>query len=119
MRHQQIHDLTTPLPGSTPDAVVLSGVWDAGETAAALAWTAVTDNKVINLQLRATAGPEFDPDDETIIADFAPDTAPRETLQTFGLAIPGAAASFKMYALTAEGNQKGSNEVSVERPVSA
>jgi len=56
-------------------------------------------------------------DDESVIADFPPGTTPRETLQAFGLAIEGASASFNLYSLTADGNQKGSNAVTIERPV--
>ena len=107
----------TPLPGSTPDAVVLSGAWDTDEEKAALAWSEITDTKVVNLQLCATVGPDYDADEESVIADFPPGATPSETLQSFGLAIEGASANFKLYSLTADGNQKGSNAVTIERPV--
>ena len=35
---------------------------------------------------------------------------------SFGLTVPGAAATFKIYAMTATGNERGSNAVTVTRP---
>ena len=105
----------SPLPGSTPDAVELSGSYDAAEQKSDLAWSEVTDESVTELELRATAGPEYDPEDETILATIAP-SAPRVWTGSFGLLVPGSAASFKLYPITAEGNERGSNAVAVTRP---
>lgn len=106
----------SPEPGSTPDAVDLSGAYNAGTQNTDLAWTEVTDAKVTALELRATAGPEFDPEDETVLGLFAP-TDPRTWSGDFGLQVPGAAASFKIYSFTAEGHERGSNAVTVTRPI--
>jgi len=46
---------------------------------------------------------------------FAP-TAPRTWSGSFGLQLPGTAASFKLYAKTAEGRERGSNPVTITRP---
>lgn len=105
----------SPRPGATPDAVELSGTYDAAESRAELAWTEVTDDSVTELELRASAGPEYDDEDESVLATFAPD-APRVWTGTFGLGVPGAATTFKLYARTAEGNERGSNPVTVTRP---
>ncbi len=105
----------SPRPGATPDAVELSGTYDVAESRAELAWTEVTDETVTVLELRASAGPDYDEEDESVIATFAPD-APRNWAGTFGLGVPGATATFKLYAITAEGNQRGSNPVTVTRP---
>ncbi len=105
----------TPLPGSTPDAVVLSGSHGPGASESTLAWTEVTDSRVVALELRATAGPEFDAEDESLLATFSPDD-PREWTGTFGLGVPGAMVSYKMFAITAEGNERGSNTAVVQRP---
>jgi hypothetical protein len=50
-----------------------------------------------------------------VIATFAPD-APRTWTGTFGLGVPGAATTFKLYSITEEGNERGSNAVTVTRP---
>ncbi len=105
----------SPLPGSTPDAVALSGSYDPAEQKSDLAWSEVTDETVTELELRATTGPEYDPEDETILATIAP-SAPRVWTGSFGLLVPGSAASFKLYSITAEGNERGSNAVTITRP---
>lgn len=105
----------SPLPGSTPDAVELSGTYDTATGKSALAWSEVLDASVTELELRATAGPEFDPEDETILATFSP-SDPRVWTGSFGLLVPGSAASFKLYSITAGGNEHGSNAVTVNRP---
>ena len=105
----------SPPRGSTPDAVELSGSYDAERGDISLEWTAVEDKRVARLELRATAGPEYDPKDETVLAEFPPD-APREWRGSFGAATPGAAVSFKLYSLTEEGHERGSKAVTVTRP---
>jgi hypothetical protein len=102
--------------GRTPDAVTLSGGYDPAESRAELAWSEVTDEDVTELELRATAGPEYEAEDESTVATFAPD-APREWAGLFGLHQPGTAATFKLYALTATGRERGSNPVTVTRPL--
>lgn len=105
----------TPPEGSTPDAVVLSGSWNTTTGQAELVWSPVEDDSVSELELRATAGAEFDAEDESVVATIAPD-APATWSGTWGLLAPGAAASFKVYCITPEGNERGSNAVTVERP---
>ncbi len=105
----------TPAGGKTPDAVQLSGSYDAAMQESDLAWTVVTDPSVTELEIRGTAGPEYDPEDESVLASFAPG-APRLWSGTFGLLVPGGSASFKIYSITAEGNERGSNAVTITRP---
>lgn len=105
-----------PAPGSTPDAVQLSGAFNPGTGDADLAWSEVTDPRVTHLELRGTVGPEYDPEDETIIATVAV-TDPRVWTGSFGLLVPGSAASFKIYTITAHGNERGSNAVTLTRPL--
>lgn len=104
----------TPLPGSTPDAVTLTGTYDPTEQSSDLAWSEVIDEDVTQLELRATIGPEYDSSDETVVARFSPND-PREWRGTFGLLVPGAKVSFKMYAVSEEGNERGSNAITVTR----
>lgn len=105
----------TPPAGSTPDAVVLSGTWNPATTQADLAWSPVTDESVTTLELRATAGPEYDAEDESIVASFPAGTTPPAWSGLWGLAAPGTATTFKLYSLTAEGNEHGSNAVTITR----
>lgn len=105
----------TPPPGHTPAPVQASGAWNAATQVAELAWSAVTDAAVVSVEVRATAGPEYDPDDESVLATLAPD-APRTWTGNFGLGVPRAMAAFKVYLLTAEGNERGSNTVVIQRP---
>lgn len=105
----------TPPAGSTPDAVVLSGTWNPATTQADLTWSEVTDESVTTLQLRATAGPEYDAEDESVVASFPAGTTPPAWSGLWGLAAPGTATTFKLYSLTAEGNEHGSNAVTVTR----
>ena len=53
--------------------------------------------------------------DEILIATFLP-AGPTIWTGPFGLTTPGTAASFKIFTLTAENNQRGSNEVTITRP---
>lgn len=50
-----------------------------------------------------------------MVGRLAP-TAPCEFLTDSGLTAPGNVASFKVYVLTATGNEKGSNTVVITRP---
>lgn len=105
----------TPPDGATPDAVVLSGTWNPATTQADLAWSEVTDESVTTLQLRASAGPEYDAEDESVVATFPAGTTPPAWSGLWGLAAPGTATTFKLYSITAEGNEHGSNAVTVTR----
>ena len=105
----------TPLPGHTPEPAVLSGLWNATTTKADLAWTTPEDPGVVTVQVRGSVGPEYDSEDETILITLSP-SAPQTWSGLFGLALPGTASTFKIYLLTAEGNERGSNPVTVQRP---
>ncbi len=105
----------TPLPGSTPPAVELSGAYDPATTQAILAWSAPTDDSITTLEVRGSVGPDYEPEDDVLLATL-PATGPHTWTGPFGLDLPGTAVAFKVYTLTAEGNEKGSNAVTVERP---
>ena len=105
----------SPLPGHTPPAPVLSGTLDPATDQAVLAWGPSADPAVTTFQLRASVGPDYEAEDDVIIDDF-PAAGPHTWTGSFGLDLPGTAATFKLYALTAEGNEKGSNSVTLTRP---
>ena len=106
----------TPEPGSTPEAVIANIVWDPVLQAARITWTASTAANLSAFQIRFCAGPDYSTDDESVIGTVDP-SAPREFVTIASLANPGDIASFKVYVITATGNEKGSNTVTITRPV--
>jgi hypothetical protein len=105
----------TPEPGSTPDAVTAGGVWDAVLLKAKITWTQSTAADLFQYEIRFCAGPTYDTDTESVIGNVTP-AAPREFFTDAGLAAAGNVASFKVYVVTATGNEKGSNTLSLTRP---
>lgn len=106
----------SPLPGSTPDAVTATGSLDAGTGEITVGWSAVTDASVTQVQVRASAGPDYEDEDATVVATRAP-ADPPEWTGTFGGGTPGSSVSLKVYVMTATGNERGSNTVTVTVPV--
>ena len=60
-------------------------------------------------------GPDYASDDEVVV-DNVPASAPRVLNTAAGLTVPGLTAGFKVYVITSTGNERGSNDVYVERP---
>ena len=106
----------SPEPGSTPDAVDATGVWNAPTTQGKITWTAPTATDVDKIEIRSSPGSTYNSEDETVVGTVAKD-APREFLTSHGLGTPGAVAVFKVYVITLTGNEKGSNTVKITRPV--
>lgn len=104
-----------PLPGSTPEPVVLHAAWEPAAGAARLTWEASASPRLKGYQLRWHPGPEYQRRGSAIAATFAAD-APREFLARHGLGAPGAVASFCLYVVQARGRHKGSRPVAVRRP---
>lgn len=105
----------SPQPGHTPDAVVLSATYDTVENEAVLTFTASDEATLAEYEIRAVAGPDYDAEDETVIANI-PAGAPREFRTAYSLSNPGMAASFRVYVLLETGNEAGSDTVTVTRP---
>ena len=105
----------SPLPGSTPDPVQLAGSYHVPTQQALLTWDAPADPSVVKLEVRGNVGPEFEAEDEILLATVLP-AGPHTWTGPLGLDTPGTAVSFKVFTLTAEGNQRGSNEVTITRP---
>ena len=106
----------TPLPGSTPDPVTMAAAWSEPNLRAELTWTESTDPELASYQVRATPGPEYSAEDETLLASIAPG-APRSYNTAAGLAVPGAAMSYKVYVILNTGHEAGSDPGTVTRPV--
>jgi hypothetical protein len=110
---ESLPDLS-PAPGSTPDAVVLSGQWGTLPTLAAqLTWTASANPNLQVYQLRGCNGPNYIEDESSLITNMLPGTLGTTTL--FGLEFPGDQATFKIFVILTTGNQAGSNAVTVTR----
>ena len=104
----------TPEPGSTPDAVDASGVFQA-PASFKVVYGASEAGDLKEYQLRGNAGGTFKSEDAVVIATNAKD-APREFVSSFGLTQPGAKVSVAVYVITLTGNQKGSAPMTITRP---
>ena len=105
----------TPEPGSTPEAVVATGVWDVATGQGKLTWSASAEPDLDHFEVRSSPGATYSSDDESMLGSVEPESA-REFFTTQGLAAPGAVGRFKVYVVTATGNEKGSNVVTIARP---
>ncbi len=105
----------SPLPGGTPDAAEATGAWNATSTLAGLDFTPSTSASVVRHELRYVAGPDYDADEENIVASV--DVGQPSHFDTLaGLGAPGVTASYRIYAITADGNERASNTVTITRP---
>jgi len=105
----------TPEPGSTPDAVLANGVWNAPTSQGKLTWDASTAADLAEYEVRWSPGTTYDSAIEIVLGTIAP-AAPREFFTTQGLATAGAQSVFKVYVKTTTGNERGSNTVKITRP---
>jgi hypothetical protein len=101
-----------PDTGRTPDPVTLSGSYNPTTQETDLTWTPVTDADVTQLELRYSVGPEFDAEDESTAATFSPAAAPNWSGKV-GPTQPGTAVTYKLYAKTATGRERGSNPLTI------
>ncbi|MBC8115950.1 MAG: hypothetical protein H7062_16305 [Candidatus Saccharimonas sp.] len=105
----------TPDPGSTPDAPTATVVFDAATQMAKVTHTASTAADLDHYELRICVGPVYSTDDEIVVASNSP-TDPREFFTDASFTSSGDVISCKVYAVTATGNEAGSNAVTVTRP---
>ena len=104
-----------PKPGTTPTPVPLSGVWDVSGSAK-LVFTLSPDPRVVNYDVRACFGSRYlAKDEQTVESSIDPDGGHYFT--TYGLAVAGASVWFKVYVITNEGNEAGSNAVKITHPM--
>ena len=104
----------TPLPGHTPDPVVLTGVWNAGTSMADLSWTASPDPDLEEYELRREGSTPYNGNLEQVVESFPPGTLQFST--NTGLTVPGSTMGFKVYVVLNTANERGSNAVTVSRP---
>lgn len=103
----------TPQPGSTPDAVILSGVWDSALQLAVLSWTPSDDPALQVYQVRGTIGPVYDEATSQLLANYGPETLGTST--SFGIVNPGDMVTFKVIVILSTGNQASSNALTITR----
>lgn len=105
----------SPEPGSTPDAVNATGVWNIPTTQGKITWDASTAGDLAQYEVRWSPGSSYNSADEVVLGNFAP-TDPREFFTLQGLGAAGAVSVFKVYVITTTGNEKGSNVAKITRP---
>ena len=105
----------TPLPGSTPEAVIATAQWQPASQDAQVSWSESDNPDLDSYEVRMSPGPDYSTDDEVVVGSV-PASAPRVLNTAAGLSAPGVTAGFKVYVITNTGNERGSNPVHVERP---
>jgi hypothetical protein len=105
----------TPLPGHTPEPVTASATFIPPDRAKIM-YTESKDPALEGYELRGSVGDTYDPEYAVVIATNGPND-PREFLTPYGLNQPGARMAFKVYVFLDTGNESGSKEMVVQRPV--
>ena len=114
------HALVTTLPdvysgpGSTPDAVTLSGMWDEVAMEASLTWTPSSNPNFSSYEIRVSPGATYDSGNSTIAGTIP--AGGEELRTTQELESLGDTASFKVFVVLTTGNRAGSNIVTITRP---
>jgi hypothetical protein len=107
----------TPLPGHTPEPVTATATFEEPDKSK-IAYSESKDAALETYELRGSVGDRYDPENAVVIATHGPND-PREFITSYGLTQPGAKMAFKIYVLLETGNECGSKEVLVQRPVEA
>lgn len=97
----------SPPKGATPPATVLSGSI-AGDLIS-LSWLASTIPNLKHYSIRACDPPRFNSANETVVATVLPGTTTWTNNSL--LTVPGAVKFFKVYVVTLDDNEKGSNSL--------
>lgn len=116
------HAMVTSLPsiypsgGHTPDPVNATGSWNPATNQADYAWSASTEATLLNYEIRQSPGPAYDADASSVIATI-PAGGALEFSTDAGLLTPGTTISVKVFVVLTTGNERGSNPVTITRPV--
>ena len=108
--------LLTPVAGSTPQAPGLAGGWSVVNNRGEFNGTPSPTASVTKNQLRACVGPVYNENTENVVATLDAGE-PIVFTTTWGLTTPGAVASYRLYAVTADGHERGSAPVVITRPL--
>jgi hypothetical protein len=116
------HAFVTSLPrlypagGHTPEAVNLTGSYNTTTNEGDYAWSASTEPMLDRIEVRQSPGPEYSDDAYTVLATFPPG-GPLTFSTPAGFENPGQTSSVKVYVILTTGNERGSNTVTLTRPV--
>ncbi|MEK6263135.1 MAG: hypothetical protein AABP62_31540, partial [Planctomycetota bacterium] len=114
------HPLTQALPrlfegpGSTPEPMVLTGVWNPVTQKAEFSWTGPSNPNLDHFQMRVSIGSSWDAATATVVGNIPAGSTTFGT--TEGLENPGNEISCKLFVILATGNEAGSNTVTIARP---
>ena len=108
--------LLTPVPGSTPQAPGLIGGYSVVNNRGEFTGTPSPTPAVTSYQLRACVGPDYNPNTENVVATLNAGV-PIVFTTTWGLTTPGAVSSYRLYAVTDDGHERGSETVIIARPL--
>lgn len=107
----------SPLAGSTPNPVALSATWNAGTGKVDFSWTPSSNAGLASYSLRSCDPPRYRSNDEQTVHTFAANLTSGSLLGVdLGLGVSGATKIFKLYVVTNDDNEKGSNSVKIIRP---
>jgi len=112
----------TPAPGSTPDPVVLSAVWNPATAHADLSWPESPNPALLEFEIRRCQGATWNDAIAEVIGNIpagagSPVLIPPITFSTTsGLDSSGDVATFKVFVRLTTGNVAGSNAVTITRP---
>ncbi|MDX2111766.1 MAG: hypothetical protein SFY80_16150 [Verrucomicrobiota bacterium] len=99
--------------GAAPEAVTVTGIWNADTGNGKLIWSECTSTNLSHYEVRGCLQGTYATDEDIVVARVPKGTLSFET--SFGLTAVGSVASFKVYAVTTTGRERGSNSVSIER----
>jgi hypothetical protein len=104
---QTLPTINAPSTGTTPAPVVLSVTVDTVNHTAQASWTASEAPNLARYSFRISAGPRYKSDDEAVIGDLNPDV--RQFSVPAHYLPAGSTVWGKVYVVTEEGREKGSN----------
>jgi len=102
--------------GATPQPGSLTGNYNAGTNSAVLTGQPSPSGSVVRHQIRASVGTEPSLEDEALSAEFEVGD-PIELTTNYGFGAPGAIVHFRLVAITADGHEKGTPWLMLQRPL--
>jgi len=103
----------SPPPGSTPKAVIVNAHWDNTLKKVIFDWNASETLSVESYSVRFHPGLNYKADEEQSVASKI---AGLHFETEYGLPAAGSVGYYKVYAITSDGNEKGSRAVKIVRP---
>lgn len=103
-----------PTGPSTVPGVELTGEWDTMRAAAVLSWSSAPPETHERFEVRFCSGAKYKESDEQVVGSVLKGVL--SVITDYGLATPGAEGWFRVYNITTDGEEKGSNAIKVSRP---